>query len=228
VFYTAADLAGLLYQNPLLEARLSRYPAFLSLAERPEFRSLAQDTTFTQARLMNAPLRDLLKNPNAQAIVNKPETLNYLWNTMSPELSDLTLFLTNQPDYLLRGKYRERILGRWYFDANGAMAAFRRAKPNVLPSEMARLRKSVTSTYAKTMLIAGPDHHVVIQNIPRVKQQAGQPPATELQTLQGQWKGQNGDYEFSLGEGGKRKAKLESGRLMVTGEGLDLVFRPED
>jgi hypothetical protein len=228
VFYAAADLAGLLYQNPLLEARLSRYPAFLSLAERPEFRSLAQDTTFTQARLMNAPLRDLLKNPNAQAIVNKPETLNYLWNTVSPELSDLTLFLTNQPDYLLRGKYRERILGRWYFDANGAMAAFRRAKPNVLPSEMARLRKSVTSTYAKTMLIAGPDHHVVIQNIPRVKQQAGQPPATELQTLQGQWKGQNGDYEFSLGEGGKRKAKLESGRLMVTGEGLDLVFRPED
>ena len=228
VFYDAADLAGLLYQNPLLEARLSRYPAFLSLAERQEFRTLAQDTTFTQARLMNAPLRELLKNPNAQAIVNSPDTLNYIWGVVSPELKDLMLFLTNQPDYMLKGKYKERILGRWYFDANAAMAAFRRAKPNIPSSEMAKIKNRIASLYAKTMLIAGTDHHVVIKNIPQVKQQSGQPPTTELQTLQGQWKGENGDYGLSLTDGGKRKAKLESGRLVVTGEGLDLVFTPED
>ncbi|MEK7707720.1 MAG: CvpA family protein [Verrucomicrobiota bacterium] len=228
VFYDAADLAGLLYQNPLLEARLSRYPAFLSLTERQEFQTLAQDTTFTQARLMNAPLRELLKNPNVQAIVKKPDTLNYIWGIVSPELKDLTLFLTNQPGYMLEGKYKERILGRWYFDANGAMAAFRRAKPNIPSSEMAKIKSRIASLYAKTMLIAGTDHHVVIKNIPHVKQQSGQPPTTELQTFQGQWKSENGDYGLSLGDGGKRKAKLESGRLVVTGEGLDLVFTPED
>ncbi len=34
-WYDAADVAGLIYKNPLLEARLARYPAFLGLAERP-------------------------------------------------------------------------------------------------------------------------------------------------------------------------------------------------
>ena len=35
IWYDAADLAGLIYNNPLSEARLARYPAFLGLAERP-------------------------------------------------------------------------------------------------------------------------------------------------------------------------------------------------
>ena len=34
VWYDSADLAGLIYNNPLSEARLARYPAFLGLAER--------------------------------------------------------------------------------------------------------------------------------------------------------------------------------------------------
>jgi hypothetical protein len=49
-----------------------------------------------------------------------------------------------------------------------------------------------------------------------------------VQTFKGTWKGQDGDYELSLGGGGKRKGKLESGRLVLTGDGLDLVFTPED
>jgi hypothetical protein len=47
VWYDSADLAGLIYKNPLSEARLARYPAFLSLAERPEFQDMANDTQFT-------------------------------------------------------------------------------------------------------------------------------------------------------------------------------------
>ena len=44
VWYDSADLAGLIYNNPLSEARLARYPAFLGLAERPEFQDMANDT----------------------------------------------------------------------------------------------------------------------------------------------------------------------------------------
>src|SRR5438105_1128912 len=42
-YYDAADIAGLIYNNPLIEARLSRYPGILGLAERPEFQDLAND-----------------------------------------------------------------------------------------------------------------------------------------------------------------------------------------
>jgi len=38
-FYDSADVAGLIYNNPLTEARLSRYPGVLGLSERPSFRN---------------------------------------------------------------------------------------------------------------------------------------------------------------------------------------------
>ena len=48
VSYDSADFAGLIYNNPLSQARLARYPAFLGLAERPEFQDMASDTQFTE------------------------------------------------------------------------------------------------------------------------------------------------------------------------------------
>ena len=49
-WYQAADLTGVLYYNPLLEARLARYPAFLGIAESPEFRELGNDSGFAEMR----------------------------------------------------------------------------------------------------------------------------------------------------------------------------------
>ncbi len=61
-FYKAVDLAGLFYHNDLLEARLSRYPAFLSMAERPEFQDIGNDKDFTELRQRQPPI-----SPNPQA-----------------------------------------------------------------------------------------------------------------------------------------------------------------
>jgi hypothetical protein len=228
VYYDAADLTGLLYQNSLLEARLSRYPAFLTLADKQEFQNIAHDTALTEARLRRAPVRELLKNPNVQAIVNSPDMLKTIWGIVSPDLKDLMLFLTKQKEYLDEGKYKERVLGRWYFDLNGTMAAYRRSKPNVTSSEMQKIRTRIGGAYAKTMMVASPDHQIVMKNYPQVKQQPGQPPSLEMQTLRGHWKGQNEEYDFTIGGAGEQKAKLESGRLVVSGETLTLVFTPED
>jgi len=46
-YYDAGDTAGLLYNTPLLEARLARYPALFGIAERPEFQDLANDKDFS-------------------------------------------------------------------------------------------------------------------------------------------------------------------------------------
>jgi hypothetical protein len=139
--------------------------------------------------------------------------------------------LNDLMNYLKEGastKYAELILGRWYFDVNGAMAAYRQSKPNIPSSEMLKIRKAIGSMYAKTSLVAAPDHQVVIKSFPKLKQQAGQPPTMELQTLKGHWKGKNGEYELSFGSSDVRNAKVEAGRLFVTGEGFGLVFTPED
>ena len=225
MFYEAADLAGLLYQNPLLEARLSRYPAFLSLAEKQEFQAIAKDKALTEARLQKKPVREILKYPNIQAIVGNPDMLQFVWGIVSPDLNDLIKFLKEGTS----DKYTEKIFGRWYFDPSGTMAAYLRTRKSPPSSgDMAKMKNRIATTYAKTMLVASPDHRVVLKDFPQVRQQPGQPPTIEMKSFEGKWKGKDGDYDLSLGGAGNRSAKLESDRLTLAGEAIPMVFTPED
>jgi hypothetical protein len=225
-FYDMADLTGLIYQNPGMEARLSRYPGFISLGLRPEFQDLGQDTTFTELRLKQRPIREVLDHPKAEVIVKNPALLREVWDTLLPDLKDLDAFLRTGKS----AKYdSEPILGRWLFDVTGSVNAYRRVKPNVPAVEMVKFRRLLAERFGKTVVVAGPDHQVMLRNLPQLKQQPGQPPSGEVQTLQGKWKGAGGDYEFDLTSGtDHRTAKIEGGRLVVSGEGMALVFGKED
>lgn len=220
VFYEAADLAGLLYQNSLLEARLSRYPAFLSLAERPEFQAIGQDKSFSEMRLRRAPLREVLENPSVQGITQNPEMIKLVWGTVIPDLKDLREFLEKGQSQ----KYNDKVLGRWVFDVNAAMMAYRKAKPNTPSTEMQRMRLWMRQSFAKTMLIAAPDGNVFLKDLPNLNN----PTATETQNLQGQWKASGSQYRFTLGSVGERRGRIEGGRLFLDGEGTALVFLPAD
>ena len=220
VFYESADLAGLLYQNSLLEARLSRYPGFLTLAERPEFQTIGADKAFAELRLRRAPIREVLDNPNISAIANNPEQLKVIWNTVTPDLKDLTKFLKEGTS----DKYTDKILGRWFFDVNAAMAAYRKTKPNLPSSEMLKFKRWLTVAFGKTVMIAAPDNSLVIKNLPQLKTLGG----TETQNTQGSWKSAGSEYQLALGSAGERHGKLEAGRLVVSGEILTLVFAAED
>src|SRR5437762_7273437 len=88
-YYQAADIVGLIYHNPLLQARLSRYPAFLALAERPEFQDLANDTAFTEMQMRQAPIMEMLNYPKVQAIVKNPDLVKTIEDTVKPNLLDL-------------------------------------------------------------------------------------------------------------------------------------------
>ena len=111
----------------------------------------------------------------------------------------------------------------------GTVNAYRRAKPNVPAVEMTKFRRSLAERFNKTDVVAGPDHQVVLRNLPLIKLQPGQPPVAEMQTLEGKWKGANGDYEFDLAGGtDHRTAKIEGGRLVVSGETMAMVFVKED
>jgi len=227
-YYDTADITGLIYYNPLLEARLSRYPAFLGLAERPEFQDIANDKDFTEMRLRREPIMTVIAYPKVQAIINNNDLLKSIWATVIPDLKDLRVFLeTGQSP-----KYdQEKLLGRWNFDVNSAMAIMRRAKPNLTSTDMQKYKKWMIVAFAKTSLVAATDHHAFLKNVPQLRPAAG---ATAEQTLPGEWKrveGNEGKYELTFSGAGRQDdytGIVEGDRLSLTNAGFGLAFNREN
>ena len=230
-WYDAADLAGLLYNNPLTEARLSRYPAFLGLAERSEFQDMASDSQFTELLLRPAPVMEILDQPKAQAITQNPEMLKLIWATVVPDLKDL-------PVYLETGKSpkygQEKILGRWNFNLNLTMNLFRRARPNITSKEMQGWKRWMVGAFAKTSFVAMTDQQALLKNMPAARPTAAgvAPSAAGPQTFKGKWQeALEGKYLLALSNGARDvswPAKVDGDRLTVGAEGMDLAFDRED
>lgn len=220
-FYDTADLAGLLYRHPLLEARLLRYPGLLALGERQEFQGIASDKNFSEARLRGATIQEVLDNPSAQAVFSNPELLRTLWQTLTPDLADLGYYLTNG----VSKKYEDKLLGRWVYDSSGTISAYRRAKPNTTSLEAQKMKAFMRERFGQVTMVAAPGHELFLKNMPQG--QPGAPGANTAKNLKGTWKEDGStSYEFDL-EGGtdRRKARFEGSRLVVTAsDGLSLAF----
>ncbi len=228
IWYDAADLAGLLYNNSLLEARLSRYPAFLGLGERPEFKDIGADGQFTEMRQRREPVMQLLDYPKAQAIIQNPALLKEIWATVVPDLPDLRTYLETgrSPKY-----DSETILGRWNFSVDFTLRLFRQARRNISSKEMQKWKSWMTAAFAKTSFVAMTDHQAILKEMPQVRlPTTGAATVSGPQNLKGQWKGAQGKYILSLSGGAKGEqlnATVEGDRLTITGEGLDLIFDRE-
>jgi len=223
LWYDAADLGGLVYANPLAEARLSRYPGVLGLAELPEFKDMGTDKEFAEMRQQRKPISDVLNSSRVQAITGNPALLTTIWTALSPDLKDLENYLKTG----LSPKYDpEKILGRWAFDVNYAMILYRRAKPNLPSTEVQKVKKWMSTAYAQTELVAMTDRKVLIKNVPQVKVPTGAALLAPVgtQTLQGQWKNDAGKYQVSLSGAAEVPAAIEGDRLKIIVEGSELVF----
>ena len=224
-YYEAADIAGLLYQNSLLESRLSRYPAFLSLGERAEFQAIGGDNSISELRLRRAPIRELMGNPNIDVVVKSPEMLNTIWDTVKPDLADLKTFLETKKSPKYDG---EPVHGRWSFDVNSTMAIYRKAKPNLPSSEVRKYKNWLALRFIKTSLIAGTDHVLVVKDLPVLKApQPGQPPQPiEMKSSRGNWSGADGAYELTM-DGEQRTAKIEGDKLSFKVGTVPVVFEKD-
>ena len=231
VWYDAADLAGLIYNNPLIEARLARYPAFLGLAERPEFQDMASDPQFTELLLRRAPIMKVLDQPKAQAITQNPDLLKLIWTTVVPDLKDLPDLPGDRQVAEVRSGEDP---GRWNFNVNVAMSLLRRAKPNISSKEMQSWKRWMVAAFAKTSFVAMTDHQAILKNLPQLPgpPAAGVAPSAGPQTLKGQWTAAlDGKYQLALSGGGKDEsltAKIDGDRLTIGVEGMELVFDRED
>lgn len=224
-YYQTVDLLGLIYHNDLLEGRLSRYPAFLAMEERPEFQQIAKDKAFTEMRMRQAPIGEILSNPNAQNIINNPDLLKEIWSIVVSNMADIN-------NYLRTGKsanFDEPILGTWNVNLGRAIYMFKQSKPNIDSREMAIARRAMTLMFGKTTLVAAPDKQVFVKNFGKIRPppkptrgaKPGPPPQlqVDMESLQGHWDGEGGKYELSFtGMNRKLRAVIEGDRMTITGD----------
>ncbi len=144
-YYEASDAIGMIYQNPLLHNRLSNYPPFLGMSDRPEFQEIANDQGVISKLQTKASIIEILNEPKIQAIINNPEIVDQFRQV---NLKDLQ-------DYLKTGKspkyYDEKILGRWEIDSDSMIVHMRKMKPNITASELLALKRAAAALAGTTL-----------------------------------------------------------------------------
>jgi hypothetical protein len=222
-FYKVADLAGLICQNPKLSDRLVRYPGFLSLVESDAFQQLAQDSDLTTAWDSQAPMGQLLNEPQIKTLLENTQLLDNVWTTVTNNLDDLIGYLKTGKSAKYDG---EAILGRWDFDVSVSVAMLRQAQPNIPSNEMRAIRALWTHGFEDTTFVAGADGQAFLKNLPNFK---SKPPAPE--TWKGSWTENGTNYDLSLANNGENKsmtALIGGGRLTLKDDKNTLIFDRED
>lgn len=224
-YYQAADIVGLIYHNPLLEARLSRYPGILGLAELPQFQDLANDTGFTELRVKQASIMELINYPKVQAIIQNPQIVQTVTNALLPNLADLQSYLESGKSQ----KFEDDIYGRWDFDMRETMGLIRESHPKMTSTEAQKFRDTF-AYYSKTVFVAAPDNVAVLKNFPHFNL-TSKPFTVELQSSRGQWNGVNGTYTVNISIDGKDQTltgKIHGDRLTLSNGEVNLGFVLED
>jgi hypothetical protein len=228
MYYKLADLAGLLRQNPQLNDRLESYPAFLSLAERDDFKQLGRNSGFQNAWKNTEPITQLLNDPQVRTMLKNNDLTATILGIVRTDGDDLN-------EYLKTGKSQKydpvKILGRWDFNISVTITLFRQARPNIQPNAMRAARAWMMDAYADTTFIAGADGQAFLKDLPRLKTQPNQPPVTEKATWKGRWKNSGTNYDLSLNSNGQSKlmtARTDGQRLTLQSGNDSFVFDRRD
>lgn len=222
-YYETADVAGLLYQNSLLEARLKRYPPFLMLGEHPAFQKLGEDAGFADLRLRQGALNEVFANENVEAILTDAALIDEIWSTVEPNLEDLDEYLHSgiSPQYS-----DERLHGRWNFNPSASAASLRKERPNISSKEMKRTRQVLEFSFGRAALVIGTEERLVAKNFSARRSDPNQPEASSESSM-GRWRPSGGDYKLIFESGGKElrlDGIVQGERLTVTGLQFPLVF----
>ena len=228
-YYRAANLAGLICQNPGVSARIIRYPAFLSLLERDDIQALANDNDFTNAWGSHAPMGQILNEPAVQNIVKDNDLINTVWAVVEPNMDDLTTYLKTgkSPKY-----DAEPALGFWDFNPRVTFAYMRLNQPvTISSSQMRAARDWMVQAYADTIMIVSADNQAFMKFWPDAKApapQPGQPRATV--NWKGTWSEDGTNYQFSFSDGADNKTfatSIDGQRMMLKDDKNTYIFDHE-
>jgi hypothetical protein len=153
IYYSAADVLGLLYHNPLLHSRLATYPPFLALAERPELQDLAKDSAYQNMLATQASVNQIIQDPKTQSLMNNHSLLAELSQI---DLKDLHLYLKTGESDLFGDR---PILGRWEVDPFASMLQEKRRRVTLTVADMLKLREQMKLLGGMRLIIT-PDNVV--------------------------------------------------------------------
>jgi hypothetical protein len=216
--YQASDIAELVLRNPLLKSRLSHYPPFLTLGQRPQFQALANDEPLLEMIDRQASVSEILKYPAVQAILTDTALTGEIYGILGKDLNDLQ-------EYLTTGKSPkfddETILGVWTIDPQATLVQERK-RHGLTPRQLARVRQDMYPIIADLSLTATTDHQIILK-----KQSPNGPNATVVAV--GTWK-MDGTYQATI-PGSKpenTEIEIEEGdTLLLPKDGYVLVFDKE-
>ncbi len=216
-FYVAADIIGLMKNNPLLHNRLSRYPVFLSLAERPEFQAIANDVQINEMIQTQAKIGDIINHPKVQAILTNAAISKEVGTLLSSDLQDLH-------EYLKTGKSEkyddEKILGLWRLNLDATVAQEKIANPKITPLQLRQLKQTKYAPMRGVTLTCTTDNKAILKNAPISNDTS----ATILAS--GTWSSFGSGYKLSI-EGATADATFENGRLLIPRTEMTMVFDKE-
>ncbi len=216
--YQASDIADLVLHNPLLKSRISHYPPFLTLGQRPQFQALANDEPLLEMMDRQANISEILKYPAVQAIVTNTALTGEIYGILGNDLNDLQ-------EYLTTGKSPkfddETILGVWTIDPQATLAQERK-RHGLTPRQLARVRQEMYPIITDLSLTTTTDHQVILKK---------HMPSSDTSTIvaAGTWK-KDGEYQVTL-PGSKpenTEIEIEEGdTLLLPKDGYVLVFDKE-
>jgi hypothetical protein len=214
--YQAANIAALVLHNPLLESRLSYYPPFLTLAQRPEFKDLGNDVQLQQMLQSQAPIGEILKYPAVQAILTNSTITTEVSALLGHDLYDLQ-------QYLMTGesaKYDpETILGSWTVNAEATYAQLRK-RGGMTPLQIRQNRMRMASFVPGLSIVCTIDNEFILK-----KQN---PTSSDADIVGvGKWHKEGDSYEVDLPGAKPPTSEIEiqnDYRMFLPKDGDVLVF----
>jgi len=218
--YQASDILDLVLHNPLLKSRISHYPPFLTLGQRPQFQALANDEQLLEMMDRQASINEILKYPAVQAIVTNAQVTGEIYGVLGHDLNDLQ-------EYLLTGKSPkyddEQILGIWAIDPQATLARERKKHPGMNLRQIGKLRQDIYPLISDLSLTATTDNQMILK-----KQALGN--ATSTVVSAGTWKKDGNNYEVTLpgSQPETTEIEIEEGdTMLVPKDGYVFVFDKE-
>lgn len=213
-YYDAVDALGYIFHTPLLQSRVSSYPAFLRVAEQSKFESIASDSTFQQFWLQGPSLGEFVGHAKINPLVKDPELFKEVTGLLEGDLDDFK-------NYLVTGESEkfsdEKILGRWDINLKASFDEALRVKSNMPLAEKKWLHSVLISAWANATLTA------YIDNAISLKRDNGSSPFNR-----GKWKHAYGPkYTLTVSDGpakGDYDAIIQGGRMVVSLGKIPLVF----
>jgi hypothetical protein len=132
----------------------------LELAQRPEFKDLANDKDFLQLIDTEAKPKDILQYPKVNTMLTNATIVSEVVGVIGPDLDDLQTFLATgqSPKY-----DPETILGVWDIDRAATMAQVLKTQPGLTPKKIGAIEQDLFPLIKGLSLTVTPDNQAILK-----------------------------------------------------------------